>query len=146
MCLKKIRGKVIAIINSCTAVLMVFILSLYLTSCNFIYSNNKGYNKEALIFLPDTLPSGKIGEPYNIVFEIENTKTPINSFRLVDGSIPPGLSLYVCGSQLQPCEDTFQLYGVPDTSGTFKFEIGVTCFGTNVSGQKGNKIYSIEVH
>ena len=68
-----------------------------------------------LVFTPDTLPD-------------------------VEGGLPDGLTYeFVEG------EDNARLFGVIRESGTYKFKVSVWCYGTNVSGQTGEKEYTLLV-
>lgn len=127
----------------CSHIVILF-LSLTIVSCS-LSTNNKLSQKDSLVFLPDSLPSGKVGKQYEANIKIKNNNTPVSWFKLLEGSIPTGLSLNECGIEEHPCEEDFKLIGVPKQSGTFEFKIGVSCFGTNVSGQSGNKTYTLVI-
>ncbi|MCE9647653.1 MAG: putative Ig domain-containing protein [Chloroflexi bacterium] len=93
-----------------------------------------------LEFKPDTLPASQVGVPYETKIHVSQNDTPVIDFTVSQGALPPGLELV----RVQG-EDTVKLSGIPTQSGTFTFTISVSCYGTNVSGQTGQKEYSIVV-
>ncbi|MBI5351879.1 MAG: hypothetical protein HZB50_04505 [Chloroflexi bacterium] len=97
-------------------------------------------SKPALVFSPDTLPDAEAGVPYEVIIQISQNETPVGGFQISEGGLPNGLAYeYVEG------EDTARIYGVVRESGTYKFKISVWCYGTNTSGQDGEKEYILEV-
>lgn len=121
----------------------ILALNLAMLSCSL--SNKHIVKDDTLIFLPDSLPAGKVGEQYEVIITIQKAKTSVSAFHLTEGVLPSGLTIYECGGNQQPCEDEFKIVGVPDTTGIFEFKVSVSCFGTNVNGETGNKTYQIKI-
>jgi hypothetical protein len=94
----------------------------------------------SLVFSPKSLPAARLGQPYETKISISNNDTPVGSFSVVSGELPPGLSL----QHLEP-EDLAMLSGIPTQTGSYTFTISIWCYGTNVSGQTGAKEYTIIV-
>lgn len=93
-----------------------------------------------LKFEPESLPVGQLGEDYEAEILISDNVTPVNSASISDGTLPAGLELvFVDG------EDRVVIRGEPEETGTFTFTLFVTCFGTMVSGQTGQKEYTLIV-
>jgi hypothetical protein len=94
----------------------------------------------ALEFLPSDLPAAKIGEPYEVKIAIVGNVTPVGAFSVNPQLLPPGLTL-----THNPPEDFATLSGIPTQAGAYTFTVDVWCFGTNVSGQTGEKTYELIV-
>ena len=93
-----------------------------------------------LVFTPDTLPDAEAGVPYEVTIQISQNETPVGDFQIVEGGLPDGLTYeFVEG------EDNARIFGVIRESGTYKFKVSVWCYGTNVSGQTGEKEYTLLV-
>ena len=93
-----------------------------------------------LVFAPDTLPDAEAGVPYEVTIQISQNETPVGDFLIVEGGLPDGLTYeFVEG------EDNARIFGVIRESGTYKFKVSVWCYGTNVSGQIGEKEYTLLV-
>ncbi len=93
-----------------------------------------------LVFEPDTLPEAEAGVPYEVTVQVTQNKTPVGDFFVEGGGLPNGLTLeFVAG------EDAARIFGVPQEPGTYTFKVSVWCYGTNVSGQEGNKEYILVV-
>ena len=93
-----------------------------------------------LVFEPDTLPEAEAGVPYEVTVQVTQNKTPVGDFLVEGGGLPNGLTLeFVAG------EDAARIFGVPQEPGTYTFNVSVWCYGTNVSGQEGNKEYILVV-
>lgn len=64
-----------------------------------------------------TLAAAEVGEFYNHVFQCSGCGYGENRWRLISGTLPPGMTL----------TDTGQLYGQLTTAGNYTFEIGIDC-------------------
>ena len=93
-----------------------------------------------LIFAPETLPVARTGELYEVEIGISGNVTPVDSFSLSSGALPTGVELVFMDG-----EDAATLSGKPETAGTSTFTLSVSCFGTQVSGQRGDKEYTLSV-
>jgi hypothetical protein len=64
----------------------------------------------------------------------------VGDFSVSRGSLPAGLELvFVEG------EDAAIISGIPEGAGVSTFAVSVWCFGTQVSGQSGDKEYTLIV-
>jgi len=95
-------------------------------------------SKPNLVFSPDTLPDAEAGVPYEVIIQISQNESPVGGFKILEGGLPNGLAYeFVEG------EDSARIYGVVRESGTYKFKVSVWCYGTNSSGQEGEKEYTL---
>ena len=97
--------------------------------------------RSALKFSPDNLPAAKAGVPYSVDITVTKNVTPVGDAWVSAGALPGGLTLEKVASQ-----DIITISGTPQVSGQFSFTIGVWCYGTNVSGQTGEKEYTFTVN
>jgi hypothetical protein len=89
---------------------------------------------------PDSLPTGQVGVGYEVDIHVSDNVTPVYAVSISNGTLPAGLELvFVDGV------DGAKITGAPEEAGTFTFTISVSCFGTMVSGQTGEKEYKIIV-
>lgn len=95
----------------------------------------------ALKFEPDKLPDSQVGAAYEVEIHVTQNRTPVGDFAISEGALPAGLEL----TKVEGIEDTAKISGAPEESGTFTFTVSVWCYGTNVSGQTGDKEYTIVV-
>jgi hypothetical protein len=99
-----------------------------------------GPSRPALRFEPDRLSNASVGKPYIAALHVRNNSTPVFAMNISMGVLPPGVSLaYKRGS------DSAEIRGTPTKAGHFSFAVSAMCFGTNVSGQTGEKLYEIDV-
>jgi hypothetical protein len=95
---------------------------------------------EGLIFSPQELPDARAGVSYEAAIRISQNDTPVGGISLSDGTLPPGLELV-----FMDAEETAILAGTPTQEGTYAFTIRAWCFGTQESGQTGDKPYTLVV-
>ncbi len=89
---------------------------------------------------PDSLPNAQTGVEYEVEIRVSDNVTPVSSVFISDGTLPAGLELvFVDG------EDRVTISGIPEETGTFTFTVFVSCVGTMVAGQTGEKEYVIVV-
>ena len=89
---------------------------------------------------PDSLPNAQTGVEYEVEIRVSDNVTPVSSVFISDGTLPAGLELmFVDG------EDRVTISGTPEEAGTFTFTVFVSCVGTMVAGQTGEKEYVIVV-
>ena len=96
--------------------------------------------RPGLDFLPDTLPDARVGSPYSVDILVAGNKTPVFQAGVSDGSLPGGLTL-----ELIQTDHIIRLSGTPAETGNFTFTVSVSCYGTNVNGQTGEKKYTLVV-
>jgi hypothetical protein len=101
---------------------------------------NFGPTGGPLKFTPDTLPGAQVGNAYEAKIAISLNNTPVGDFFISEGSLPKGLEFTFLDG-----EDAATITGMPTEAGTFSFTVGVWCYGTQVSGQSGEKGYTIVV-
>ena len=94
-----------------------------------------------LKFTPDTLPEAQAGSAYEAKIVISLNNTPVGDFSISEGTLPEGLEFTFLEG-----EDAATITGTPNESGTFIFTVSAWCFGTQVSGQTGDKSYSLIVN
>ncbi len=109
---------------------------LFTVSC-FLFAAPRG----PLKFEPAELPPAQVGVPYHAKVTISDNATPAGEFSISEGTLPKGLAL----NKVQGEENAAHISGTPEETGTFTFRIFVWCYGTNVSGQTGEKPYSLVV-
>jgi hypothetical protein len=101
-----------------------------------------GTGRPALLFEPAELPAGMVGLPYAATVTVIQNETPVGDIYLSSGQLPAGLLLeFVRGA----ANATAQITGTPTVSGSFPVTIAAWCLGTNVSGQTGEKTYTIVI-
>lgn len=93
-----------------------------------------------LKFAPEALPDAKLGVPYDVKVSISDNATPAGEFSISEGTLPGGLAL-----EKVEAEDAVRISGTPQEAGTFKFRVSVWCYGTNLSGQTGERQYTLIV-
>lgn len=117
--------------------------SMIVTACTLLLSLSCalfGPERGPLVFQPDELPAAQVGFPYQAKIGITGNVTPAGSFSVQENTLPPGLTLEVLKG-----EDAARLFGTPARAGTYEFKVFVWCYGTNVSGQTGEKEYTLVV-
>ncbi len=105
-------------------------------SCMLFFGAPRG----SLQFQPEVLPAAQVGAAYEARVTISDNATPAGQFSVSEGALPPGLTLETLKG-----ENTARIFGTPTQAGTFKFKIFVWCYGTNISGQTGEKEYTLVV-
>jgi len=95
---------------------------------------------EGLIFSPEELPDARAGVSYEATISISQNGTPVGGISLADGTLPPGLELV-----FMDAEETAILAGTPTQEGTYTLIVSAWCFGTQESGQTGDKQYTLVV-
>lgn len=113
----------------------IAILFFVATSCSLFSPP-----RPALKFSPETLPDAQVGVPYEIEINISENVTPVFRFLIAEGTLPKGMTL-----EQKEHEDVARIFGTPEEAGTFIFKVEALCYGTNVSGQTGEKEYTIVV-
>ena len=93
-----------------------------------------------LKFDPAVLPEAQVGVPYDAKISISDNATPAGAFSISEGTLPGGLTM-----EKVEGEDAVRISGTPQEAGTFPFRVFVWCYGTNVSGQVGEKGYTLTV-
>ncbi len=93
-----------------------------------------------LKFDPAVLPDAQVGQPYEAKVSISDNDTPAGDFSVSEGTLPGGLTL-----EKVEGESAARISGTPQEAGSFTFKIFVWCYGTNVSGQVGEKEYTLTV-
>lgn len=104
-------------------------------------ANSEPADPGALVFKPEQLPDAQVGKEYRVRVTVENTRTPVGAFSLQDGQLPPGLSLEKEKGETSAAV----ISGTSSQAGTYQFVVYVWCYGTQRSGQTGQKEYTIVV-
>lgn len=113
----------------------IIIVFLAVISCSLFSPS-----RPALKFSPDTLPGAQVGIPYEVEIKVTDNITPVFRFLVSERTLPKGLTL-----EQKEHEDVARIFGTPEEAGTFTFKVEALCYGTNVSGQTGEKQYTIVV-
>ncbi len=106
-------------------------------SCSLFTGNPQS---DELVFSPDELPEGQVGLPYKAVLTLSNQHTPAFQMDTGENSLPPGLT-----GSFDEDGQTYTISGTPTQAGTYPFKISALCYGTNTSGQRGEKEYEIVI-
>ncbi len=93
-----------------------------------------------LKFDPAVLPDAQVGVPYEAKVSISDNATPAGDFSISEGTLPGVVTLEKIEG-----ESAARISGTPQQAGTFTFRVFVWCYGTNVSGQVGEKQYTLTV-
>jgi hypothetical protein len=118
--------------------IIIFVaLALVTFSCSL---GNISLNSGVLQFSPDKLPDGQVGQVYKAVITLSNQRTPAFNLGAGKDSLPPGLT-----GTFDQEKQTYTLEGTPTRAGTFSLTVSALCYGTNVSGQSGEKEYQLVV-
>ncbi len=119
---------------------MISLLALTL-ACQSLFPPSDKTVRGDLKFDPPSMPAAKVGVPYEVEIKVSENRTPVGDFSIAPNTLPPGLELVIQKDVL----DTAKITGTPTQAGTYTFTISVWCYGTNVSGQTGEKDYTIVV-
>jgi hypothetical protein len=117
--------------------IFVFTLALVTFSCSLVDISSKS---DVLQFAPDTLPDGQVGQAYKVVINLSNQRTPAFNMGAGKDRLPPGLT-----GAFDQEKQTYTLEGTPTQAGTFSLMVSALCYGTNVSGQSGEKEYRLVI-
>jgi hypothetical protein len=93
-----------------------------------------------LAFSPPELQEAQVGQPYGATITVSGNRTPVFLISVDSGELPPGLTLHY-----EEGASTARIEGVPETAGEFELTVHASCFGTNVSGQTGERSYTLLV-
>ena len=104
------------------------------------FAEDFGPTPGPLTFAPDILPTARVGEMYEARIRITENVTPVGEFSVSKGTLPAGLELVFLEG-----DDAAIISGMPEGAGASTFAVSVWCFGTQVSGQSGDKEYTLIV-
>ena len=99
-------------------------------------------DRPELEFTPSDLPEASTSVPYDVEISVSQNETPVAMIYISEGTLPRGL---VFEFDESTHEGKARMYGSPEESGTFVFKVFVTCLGTNISGQTGEREYTLVV-
>jgi hypothetical protein len=117
--------------------IIIVVLALVTFSCSLLNISSKS---GALQFSPDTLPDGQVGQAYKVVISLSNQHTPAFNMGAGNDRLPAGLK-----GTFDQAKQTYTIDGTPTQAGTFSLTISALCYGTNVSGQTGEKEYRLVI-
>lgn len=89
---------------------------------------------------PPELPPGRVGEAYTATITASGNQTPVFLITVDKQKLPLGLTLYY-----EKNERFAEIRGVPAKAGTYAFTVSAYCYGTNQSGQGGERRYQMRV-
>ena len=117
--------------------IIIVVLASITFSCSLF---NISLKSDTLQFSPDTLPDGQVGQAYKVVISLSNQRTPAFNMGAGIDRLPAGLK-----GTFDQAKQTYTLEGTPTQAGTFPLSISALCYGTNVSGQSGEKEYRLVI-
>ena len=118
-------------------IIILVALALATLSCSLANISSKS---EVLQFSPDKLPDVQVGRVYKVVITLSNQRTPAFNMGAGKDSLPPGLT-----GTFDQGKQTYTLAGTPSRAGTYSLTVSALCYGTNVSGQSGQKEYQLVI-
>jgi hypothetical protein len=136
-----------------TIPLIIVVLAIASLSCRFVTS---AFTKETseptpdyqfepvydeLVFSPDELPEGQVGEDYSAVITLSGQRTPAFDMGAPEWDLPEGLT-----GTFDEAEQTYTIEGTPLEAGTFELTVSAVCYGTQVSGQTGEMEYTLIIN
>jgi hypothetical protein len=93
-----------------------------------------------LAFSPPELPEARVGQPYEATIAVSGNHTPVFLISVDSAELPPGLTLHY-----EDGASSAEINGVPENAGQYEFTVHASCYGTNVSGQTGERRYRLLV-
>ena len=103
-----------------------------------------------LLFSPEQLPAADVGVAYEQRIAVFHNASPLSAATVIDGELPPGLSIVVVRNDLGAVAD-LRISGRATSSGNYNFTLFVTTTGTDVlqyhvAAQSGSHDYAIVVN
>jgi hypothetical protein len=117
--------------------IIIVVLASITFSCSLF---NISLKSDTLQFSPDTLPDGQVGQAYKVVISLSNQRTPAFNMGAGNDRLPAGLK-----GTFDQAKQAYTIDGAPTQAGTFPLTISAVCYGTNVSGQSGEKEYRLVI-
>ena len=114
----------------------ICVLALASLACSLVLPRTA----EPLKFNPDSLEKAALDTAYRAEITITGNETPAGDIYISEGELPPGLEFEKAADG-----DRATISGTPTAAGVYAFTVYVWCYGTNVSGEVGEKKYTIEV-
>ncbi|MFA5785619.1 MAG: putative Ig domain-containing protein [Actinomycetota bacterium] len=114
-----------------TLMVVIVVLGLSVPAC---------HARPRLAFSPARLPAAQAGQPYEVSLVVSKNQTPVGSIYVAEGKLPLGLTL-----AYQRGDNAATLSGTPRAAGRYAFTVAAWCLGTNVSGQTGERAYTLVV-
>jgi hypothetical protein len=99
-----------------------------------------GGQRPALVFAPAELPEAQAGQAYSATITVSENVTPVGGMSVDSRALPAGLEF-----TFDETARAATLSGTPTETGTFKITVSAWCYGTNVSGQTGEREYELVV-
>ena len=91
--------------------------------------------------LPESLPAAVAGKPYRVLLEVTNTSTPVHGIYVNDAyALPEGLWL-----EHQDRDSHGLITGTPLKAGTYEVHMSAGTYGTQCTGRRASRVYSLEV-
>ncbi|WP_339525624.1 putative Ig domain-containing protein [Pseudomonas sp. EA_35y_Pfl2_R111] len=91
--------------------------------------------------LPESLPAAVVGKPYSVRLEVTNTSTPVHGIYVNDAyPLPEGLWL-----EHQDRDSHGLITGTPLKAGTYEVHMSAGTYGTQCTGRRASRVYSLEV-
>ena len=118
-------------------------LLLPLSGCGILYTTTLMglcVFQSDLTITPETLPRAIVGQPYHAEILVSNGNTPVYQISLT-GDLPAGLEFTF--NKDEPINNEATIQGIATESGSFPVHIYASAYGTQCTGQSGNRQYEI---
>lgn len=124
--------------------LLIALLSLPLSGCETLMFANIlvscGLRAEPEL-LPESLPPGKVGEPYRVELFVIKTSTPVS--RLTDSDkqpLPDGLRI-----EHEQRDSQGLIVGTPTRAGEYQVLLSAGTYGTQCAGLTATRSYTLRI-
>jgi hypothetical protein len=112
------------------SIFVLFLLPVFSFACSFFTPMREPDPtfvpvRDPLMIEPAFLPNAQKGVTYEAEIHITKNVTPVGDMYIKSGTLPAGLELVFMKGQ-----DTANISGIPEETGTFSFKLYAWCFGT----------------
>ena len=91
--------------------------------------------------LPEALPAAKVGIPYSVQLSATDTSSPVHSIYVSDAyPLPDGMRI-----EHQDRNPEGLIIGTPIKAGTYEVHISAGTYGTQCTGLRARRVYTLEV-
>lgn len=91
--------------------------------------------------LPESLPSAKVGQPYNVQLQVIDTSSPVYGIYVSrEFHLPEGLRV-----EHADRDSHGLITGIPTKPGIYEVHMSAGTYGTQCAGKIANRVYQFEV-